>query len=443
MPQANLTQLVVDRVTYGSAINRYHKGKPPSDRRVTLWDQHLPGFALVVFESGHKSWRVVSRVRGRQVPISLGTLAQVPRLADARARARAAILKMRSGINPAMERREQEEAEQRATAAKEAAKGETLGAWMERYLDERPSDRERRPVGTRYWNEVRRTLARNILNTALATRPGPEITTEELRRHLRALARRVPSEANHAYTDMRALFGWCVEEGLIKANPLAAVKMPAQLVERDRFFDDDELRLFWSAAGAAGRVFGPFTRFLLLTGQRRSEAAQMVWDEVDIERAVWTLPGARAKNGRSHLVHLSPLALETLAGLPRLGRFTFCTGARGDIPLASFAKGKARIAARMEELAGHEIAPWSLHDLRRTTASGMAGIGIAPHVIDRVLNHSSGVIKGIAKVYNRFEYINERKLALGAWSRHVEGLLDPAPADNVAEFPRRAGANPV
>ena len=133
-------------------------------------------------------------------------------------------------------------------------------------------------------------------------------------------------------------------------------------------------------------------------------------------RQTWTLPGERTKNGRAHIVHLSNLAIEILDRLPHIPSkksWVFTTGlGGGDTPVSGFGRGRERIAGAMAAALGKDVAPFTLHDLRRSAATGMAALGIAPHVVDKILNHSSGKIAGVAKIYNRFEYLPERKAAL-------------------------------
>ena len=151
------------------------------------------------------------------------------------------------------------------------------------------------------------------------------------------------------------------------------------------------------------------------------------------------MPGSRTKNGRSHIVHLSGLAVEILDKLPRIASkkgWSFTTGLGGDNPVSGFGRGRERIAAAMAAVAAAEVAPFTLHDLRRSAATGMAALGIAPHVVDKILNHSTGKIAGVAKIYNRFQYISERKAALNSWARHVETLFRPPPS-NVVQMPHR------
>ena len=154
-------------------------------------------------------------------------------------------------------------------------------------------------------------------------------------------------------------------------------------------------------------------RLLLLTAQRRDEVAAMRWSELSPDLAVWTVPKERAKNGRAHLVHLAPQARAVLAAVPRVkGRdLVFTTSGRA--PVSGFAKAKERL----DRLSG--VRDWRLHDCRRTAVTWMAGAGFPPHVADRLLNHVEGAIRGVAAVYQRGEFLPERRAALEAWAGHV------------------------
>jgi integrase len=154
--------------------------------------------------------------------------------------------------------------------------------------------------------------------------------------------------------------------------------------------------------------------FLALTGQRREEVARMTWPEVDLVRRVWMLPAARTKNAKAHIVHLSEPAVTLLRSLPRMGEYIF-TG-NGKVPFQGFSAMKKRLDALSS------VSNWRLHDLRRTVVSGMAGLGVAPHVADRILNHVGGTITGVAAVYQRHEFLAERKEALEKWGGHIQSI---------------------
>jgi integrase len=161
----------------------------------------------------------------------------------------------------------------------------------------------------------------------------------------------------------------------------------------------------------------------------------MEWSEIDLERRVWSLPREKAKNDHGHDVQLSAEALTIIEALPRVvGPYVFSTN--GKTAVSGFSRAKERLDASMlsalrETTAEATLDPWILHDLRRTAATGMAGLRVLPHVVDRILNHTSGTIRGVARVYNRFEYIDERKAALEAWGRKVDAIISGDKGSNI------------
>jgi integrase len=153
---------------------------------------------------------------------------------------------------------------------------------------------------------------------------------------------------------------------------------------------------------------------LVLTAQRRDEVGRLTWDQLDLDKAVWVMPPEHSKNGKPHLVQLSRPALALIRSTPRLGELVFSGDGNG------LFQGYSKAKARLDRLLG--VTDWTLHDLRRTVVSGMARQGIAPHVADKILNHQSGTISGVAAVYQRHEFLQERKEALEAWGAFVRSL---------------------
>jgi integrase len=178
---------------------------------------------------------------------------------------------------------------------------------------------------------------------------------------------------------------------------------------------DTELARIIRAARQLGGPYGAIVDVLALTGQRRDEVARMSWDEVDLTHRVWTLPATRTKNDKPHIVQLSDAAVVVIGAQQRSGRFVFSRN--GVIPIGDFSIQKRRLG----DLCG--VSHWRLHDLRRTMVSGMASLGVAPHVADKILNHVAGTISGVAAVYQRHEFLKERRYALERWGAHVVGLL--------------------
>jgi integrase len=202
-------------------------------------------------------------------------------------------------------------------------------------------------------------------------------------------------------------------------SPVSNIPRPAAENPRDRVLSDEEIVSFWKGCETLGWPFGPLFRFLLLTAQRRDEVGSISWSEVDFETGLWTLPRERAKNDRAHEVQLSRLAVEILTAAPRIDGSQFIFTTTGQRPASGFSKAKQRLDAQMPQ----GLPSWTLHDLRRTAATRKAKLNVPPHVVDRILNHVSGTIRGVAAVYNRHAYLEERKAALEDWGRYVENLV--------------------
>ncbi|MFB0490075.1 integrase [Methylobacterium sp. OAE515] len=237
--------------------------------------------------------------------------------------------------------------------------------------------------------------------------------------------RGAPVQANRQFAAMRKLFGWAVERGILETSPMATLRPPSPEVARDRVLTDAELRAVWLAAAEIGYPFGHSVQLLILTGQRRAEVLEAEWREFDLEGGMWTIPRQRAKNDRSHAVALSEQAVSILSALPRIGqpaRFLFTT--TGTTPFSGVSKATERLsslaAGKMPD--GQVLEPWRLHDLRRTFASGCARLGVGIHVVEKILNHTSGTFGGIVGVYQRHDFANERRQALDVWAKHLSDL---------------------
>ena len=272
------------------------------------------------------------------------------------------------------------------------------------------------------------------------SRPIASISRRDATELIDGLVERgVEIQANRTLARLRALFNWAIEKDRISGSPVNHMKPPTKERARDRALTNDEIRWFWQACDEIGWPFGPIFKLLLLTAQRRDEVGGMKWTEIDLDRRTWTLPRHRAKSDRGHEVHLSDVAIDVLRALPRIGRgsneMDFVFTVTGKTAVSGFGNAKRRLdfimaEARRLSLGLSEqpkISNWRLHDLRRTAATGMAGLKIAPYVVDKVLNHSGGTIRGVAAIYNRFEYLDERRTALDAWGQHVSSLVSPSP----------------
>jgi integrase len=217
------------------------------------------------------------------------------------------------------------------------------------------------------------------------------------------------------------MFGWLVQHRRVSQNPCKDVHRPEASRARDRVLTDTEIVKFWRATNAERKELSALLRLLLLTGCRLNEVAGMTRTELNEEGATWNIPGARTKNKRPHVVPLAPLARK-MVGTESEG-LVFTTTGRS--PISGWSKIKRRLDEAMK------IPPWRLHDLRRTAATGMAEIGIAPHIVEAALNHVSGAKAGVAGTYNRAAYAEEKRAALERWATHVQGLVSERPANVV------------
>jgi integrase len=222
-------------------------------------------------------------------------------------------------------------------------------------------------------------------------------------------------------------FGWCLEHRKVKVSPSVGVRAPRAPKARDRVLIDDEVVRFWNATDHLSEPFGALFRLLLLTGARLREVSDMRQSELSKDGATWTIPAVRVKNRRDHVVPLPPLGRSILSEIKQVvGKPGYIFSTTGNTPVSGFSKIKKRLdelIAVASEKDGVEFAPFRLHDLRRSAATGMANLGVAPHVVEAALNHVSGSKAGVARVYNLASYREETKAALERWAAHVEGLV--------------------
>jgi integrase len=179
-----------------------------------------------------------------------------------------------------------------------------------------------------------------------------------------------------------------------------------------------ELQALLEAAERLGEVWRGYVSMLILTGQRRTETALMKWSDLVLEgdKPVWKIPAANTKNRLAHEVPLSSESVAVLTALPRIGDYVFTTN--GKTPISVFSKMKTGLDKAIK-IDGVTLKPWRLHDLRRSTATGMAELGFPPHVVEMVLNHVSGEKAGVSGLYNRSRYEADCRRALAAWAKAV------------------------
>jgi integrase len=407
-----LTELQIQNLKVPAARREIAAGKPS-------------GLYLVLQPSGARSWALRYRIDGEPRKFTIGPYPTIG-LAAARRRAQEALGEIAKGSDPAAVKR----ASKAAAKAAQAAEGHTVenvaASFLDRYV--------RRHVGASWAGETER-LFKVEINPKLGGKPLDAVKRSDVHDLLDGIVDRgSPILANRTLAVLRRYFNWSIERGIIAASPCDKIKAPAPEQSRDRVLSDDEIRNAWRAFERVGWPFGKIAQLLLLTGARRDEIGSGRWSEIDLEAKTWTIAKERSKNGLAHEIPLSDAAIDILESLPRIGEkkdaFIFTT--TGATAVSGFSRAKEAIDAAMRSEASVEH--WTLHDLRRTAASGMAGIGIAPHVVEAVLGHKSGTIKGVSAVYNRYSYSTEKREALDRWSGKLAAIVGGEATSNVVEL---------
>jgi integrase len=407
MPRILLTEAVI------------RKAKSPRSDTTILWDTALPGFGCRLHPSGRKSFVLQYRLPdGSTRRPGLGPVGLPFSLDDARDHARRLLKQAALGRDPALEvasvaRPSEHKVNERACSATtiEAVWAEFVRRHLE--AKERSDSYIQHSVG-------------HFRNYVFPRWRGRDIRTIT-RKDVIALLDGIVDQgkgvtANRVLAVVGRLFAWCVERDLLENNPASRVGKPAAEHRRDRVLDDVELALVWRAASEVRHPWGPFFQMLLLTGQRRSEVARMRWADVRWADGEWQLSASQTKAQRAHVVPLSTLAQNVLVALPGSGwptngsngPWAFTTTGHG--PIRNFDDAKNLMDGRL----GETVAKWNIHDIRRSVATGLAKLGVLPHVIEAVQNHAP---QGISRqVYNRYSYAKEKREALDLWAQHLAGL---------------------
>ena len=378
--------------------------KSNNGKRAYVWDSKLRGFGVRLEPSGTKSFVLKYRFKGHQRMV---TIDQYPvlSLSNARSQAHAILGRVHEGVDP----------NQTGLLPSKIA---TFANLLDAYIDKHCATATR--ANTR--REVERALRKEFL-PSWRRRDITEIEKTDVVAVLDGImARGTPSAANHAFTYINHFFNWTLSRGVVDISPCHGLSAPAPKKSRHRVLSDQELATVWQTARETPYPFGTIVQLLILTGQRRGEVTTMQWEHVDLVDALWTLPPECTKNNREHLVPLSPAAVDLLDDTPHLSE-TLVFPARGSITSAF--SGFSKCKRRLDDTCG--LSRWTLHDLRRTVATGLAKLDVDPHVIERALNHVSGSFAGVAGTYNRYAYFDETRGALNRWAEYVESLRPHQP----------------
>jgi integrase len=387
MPKIKLTKSRID-------------GLSPREQDQIYWDSEQPGLHLKVTPAGKKVFFLYYRVLGaakQQRRFKIGDYGAVT-LQQARERAKSLLGMITDGKDPAADRKQ----------ARQRLNSELVSDLVAEFLSKHVAQ-------NRSAAETERIFKVDIV-PRLGSRSIHSLKKHDVIALLEAIADRgSPIMANRTLAALRKFLNWCVARGIIDKSPADGAEAPGKETKRDRVLTDDDLRRVLVAARQIGFPYGSIVELLAITGQRREEVGSMSWSEIDLPGRTWTIPAERSKNNKPHIVHLSDPALRLLKQVPRTGELVFSTNGR--TPFQGFSKAKRQL----DDLSG--VTDWTLHDLRRTVVSGMARLGVQPHIADKVLNHQTGTISGIAAVYQRHEFLADRRHALDLWGAHVTALI--------------------
>jgi integrase len=389
----------------------------PEKVRTDWFDKLLPGFGLRVSPAGAASWFVFYRLDGKLIR---DIFARYPAkgLAVARDEARTRLDVVDRGRNP-----RQEEARQRAMEARQRA--ETFGVIGNQY---KASHLPKLRSGDELWTNIEKDLLPEWTDT-----PVRDIT----RGAVTALLDRIETDRglyarNRRLALIRHILNFALDRELVDANVAARIGMLDE-AERERILTDAELVEIWHAAGQLVAPGNALVRQLILSGQRRNEVSETQWREVDEAERLWTVPAARMKSKLVHEVPLPPMMLALIRGVPTANDrkiYVFASPYRKEAPIGGFSQLKEQLDRQILEARqkvdpkAKPMAPWRLHDLRRTMRSGLSQLRIPAEIAERVIGHVPG---GIRRVYDRFEYRDEKRQALNAWCSYVFALVSPEP----------------
>lgn len=350
-------------------------------KQYMVWDKSLPNFGIRISQHGTMTWTLLLGSERRR--LGLGRYPIVS-LAEARQAAKRIMAERILGKHAP-----------RTTTFREA-----LDVYIETHL---PNNR------TAY--EQERVLRKHML-PALQSKKLSDIHYQ----HVAEIIDRIKTKpaANHLYTETRVFFNWCVKRRFLTLSPLAGSSLPHRHVSRDRVLTHDELRAIWQAAEKIGFPYGKIVQ-LLFWGQRRGETSKLKWEYIAEDQI--SFPAAIVKNKKRHTIPLTPMATRLIESLPKSGPFLFPGNNNDELPFNRWSAG----FLRLQELSG--VQEFILHDLRRTFATELASLGVAIHIIEKLLNHTAGQISGVAAIYNRYSFAKEMREAVEKWETHLASLL--------------------
>ena len=402
-------------------LGALRRNPPKAGQRIDVMDTAVPGFGVRVNDAGALTYILNIRFPGDRHPSrrTLGkpgdktvAAARVFTLADARDEARRWRGLINVGTDPQSEtERLKREAEQR--------RNNSFAAVAEDFIASLPSTECRR-------KEVEQAIRREFMKP-WGSRPIAEITPLDVLQIVKATkAKGHPHQARNLLGHARRLFSWAIAQHVygLERSPCAELK-PKQIIgkklPRKRILDDAELRAAWDAAESMGYPYGHAVQLLILTGQRKSEITEACYSE--IRMSALEVPAERMKSDEAHVIPLGKMACDLIAALPRFvgGDFLFST-TFGKKPISGFSKPKRRLDAAMSAALGKPVAPFKIHDLRRTVRTHLSALPIPQHIAERIIAHAQ---PGLIQTYDRWSFLEEKRQGIELWEARLRGIITP------------------
>lgn len=383
-----------------------------SDKRIEIYDSVMVGMVLRVTPTGHKSYAYRYWYNGQARQYTIGKIGDY-KLAEARAKAKKLKDMVNEGTDPAAEKKKSKEPVKIYTFA------DLASDFSKRHL---PSLRPRTRL------EYQRTIDQELIPN-FGTSPAGEVSRAQIISLLDSIAieRDAPTYANRVRATLSSIFSFGLDRAIVEMNPILHIKRIKGEKKRDRIYTEEEIKALWVAFEEQSEPVQSLFKILLICGQRRGETSQMRWE--DIKNGVWHIPEEITKANRSHYLPLPDLAQAIINKLRLLTgdkEYVFASDRVENKPVEWIGKAKERIRVTSG------VKDFRPHDLRRTAASYMAGLGIDRTVLGKVLNH-----KGLAgddtvtAIYDRYDYLKEKRIALEKWSRKVQSIVSDEPVSKI------------
>lgn len=380
--------------------------RPPETGQVEHIDSDVPGLRARIGKSGAITFILRKRVAGRVRNVALGRFGPRFGIVDARRKARALISDVEAGRGMP------------APAPRSAIGALTFRAMLPQYLASK--------TDLRSHAEIKRILEGYVLPD-FGDRLADTVSRGDVTRLVDQVAQRAPTMARAVHAQLSAFYSWALPRlDRLDGNPCRDAGRPTKAKARDRVLTDGEMAALWKVAHSEPAPWGPGLKLLMLTGARRDEVFSADRAEFDVKAKLWTIPPDRAKNGVAHIIPLSSAALAVVKSIPEVdgsGKLfpTRTKSRQAEAGPSGFSKAQQRFRDAVDKALKRKVGEhWTMHDIRRTVATGLQRLGVRFEVTEAVLNHVSGARGGIAGVYQRHDWKAEKRQALDAWARHLE-----------------------